>query len=93
MTLSLREALTKSLVERGLLTKEKLKEALRLQEERGGQLKDILVELLYQMEIVLIGWYGHGNYSYPCLVHEPELLGLVLRSRSTDLIQRLHALG
>lgn len=45
MTLSLKEALTKSLIERGLLTEEKLKEAVQLQEQRGGHLKDILVEL------------------------------------------------
>lgn len=45
MALSLKEALTKALIEKGLLTEAKLKEALKVQEQKGGDLKDILVEL------------------------------------------------
>jgi len=45
MTLSLKEALTKTLIEKGFLTEEKLKEAIKTQEQRGGDLKDILSEL------------------------------------------------
>lgn len=45
MTLSLKEALTNSLIKKGLLTEANLKEALKVQQEKGGELKEILVEL------------------------------------------------
>jgi len=45
MTLSLKEALAKGLIKKGFLTEAKLKEALKVQQEKGGDLKDILVEL------------------------------------------------
>ncbi|MDD5450030.1 MAG: ATPase, T2SS/T4P/T4SS family [Candidatus Omnitrophica bacterium] len=45
MSLSLKEAVTKALLKKGLLTEAKLKEALKVQEQKGGDLRDILVEL------------------------------------------------
>ncbi|NQU73254.1 MAG: Flp pilus assembly complex ATPase component TadA [Candidatus Omnitrophica bacterium] len=45
--MSLKEALTNSLIKKGLLTEAQLKEALDKQKEKGGDLKDILVELGY----------------------------------------------
>ncbi|MBI4335813.1 MAG: Flp pilus assembly complex ATPase component TadA [Candidatus Omnitrophica bacterium] len=45
MAISLKEALIRALVEKGLLTEEKLKEALRIQGQQGGDLKDVLAEL------------------------------------------------
>jgi type IV pilus assembly protein PilB len=45
MTLSLKEALAKTLIEKGFLTEERLKEALKVQEQKGGDLKEILAEL------------------------------------------------
>ena len=44
MPLSLKERLNKILIEKGLLTSEKLTEALKIQKEKGGKLSDILVE-------------------------------------------------
>ncbi|MDD5680604.1 MAG: type II secretion system protein GspE, partial [Candidatus Omnitrophica bacterium] len=43
MALSLKERLNKILLERGLITAEKLKEALNIQREKGGKLSDILI--------------------------------------------------
>lgn len=45
MSLSLKEAVTKALIKKGFLTEAKLKEALKVQEQKGGDLRDILVEL------------------------------------------------
>ena len=44
MTVPLKEALIKSLISKGLLSEPQLKQALRIQEEKGGDLKDILAE-------------------------------------------------
>ncbi|MDP3789152.1 MAG: ATPase, T2SS/T4P/T4SS family [Candidatus Omnitrophota bacterium] len=43
MALSLKERLNKILLEKGLITAEKLKEALDIQREKGGKLSDILI--------------------------------------------------
>lgn len=45
MALSLKEAVTKALLKKGILTEARLKEALKVQEQKGGDLKDILIEL------------------------------------------------
>jgi type IV pilus assembly protein PilB len=44
MTVSLKEALIKTLISKGLLSEPHLKAALKIQEEKGGDLKDILAE-------------------------------------------------
>ncbi len=44
MNISLKERLNKILIEKGLLTPEKLDEALEAQKKKGGKLSDILVE-------------------------------------------------
>ncbi|MFH0839940.1 MAG: ATPase, T2SS/T4P/T4SS family [Candidatus Omnitrophota bacterium] len=43
MALSLKERLNKILLEKGLITAEKLKEAIGMQREKGGKLSDILI--------------------------------------------------
>ncbi|MFH1645428.1 MAG: ATPase, T2SS/T4P/T4SS family [Candidatus Omnitrophota bacterium] len=45
MHLSLKDRITKKLVESGLITQAKLKKALAYQKEKGGKLSDVLVEL------------------------------------------------
>ncbi len=45
MALPLKEALTRTLIEKGLLTEPKLNEALQRQRQKGGDLKDILIDL------------------------------------------------
>ena len=47
MPLSLKERLNKILLDKGLLTAEKLIEALEVQKEKGGKLSDILVNKGY----------------------------------------------
>ncbi len=44
MNLSLKERLNKLLIEKGILTSEKLNKALDIQKKKGGKLSDILVE-------------------------------------------------
>ena len=44
MNLSLKERLNKILIEKGLVTSERLNEALDIQKKKGGKLSDILVE-------------------------------------------------
>jgi len=44
MPLSLKERLNKLLLEKGLITSEKLNEALNIQKEQGGKLSNILIE-------------------------------------------------
>ncbi len=43
MALSLKERLNKILLEKGIITAEKLKEALNIQKDKGGKLSDILI--------------------------------------------------
>ncbi len=59
MTLSLKETLTNSLIKKGLLTEADLKEALRIQQEQGKELKDVLVELGYVKSEDIISLLSH----------------------------------
>ncbi|MBI3008896.1 MAG: Flp pilus assembly complex ATPase component TadA [Candidatus Omnitrophica bacterium] len=60
MAISIKERLTKILIEGGLLTDEKLEEALRLQKEKGGRLSQILVEGGYVGEKDLLAALSQG---------------------------------
>jgi len=52
--LSLKERLTEILINNKLITQEQLNQALRVQEERGGRLSEIVVALNFIKESDLI---------------------------------------
>ncbi|MCX5716631.1 MAG: ATPase, T2SS/T4P/T4SS family [Candidatus Omnitrophica bacterium] len=81
MTLSLKEALVKALLGKGLLTEARLKEALKIQEQKGGDLKDILTGSGFVKREDLISVLSQ-HYSIPPinlarLKIEPDVLKLV----------------
>ncbi len=60
MAISIKERLTKILIEGELLTEEKLEEALRFQKEKGGRLSQILIERGYVGEKDLLAALSQG---------------------------------
>ena len=80
---SLKERLTEILIENKVLTEVQLKKALKIQKQKGGSLKDILVELGFANEKDLMAALSQGLGIPPITLSrfriDPEILKLVSR--------------
>lgn len=80
---SLKERLTEILIENKVLTEAQLKKALKIQKQKGGSMKDILVELGFVNEQDLIAALSQGLGIPPITLSrfriDPEILKLISR--------------
>lgn len=83
MPLSLKERLNKLLLEKGLITSEKLNEAINIQKEKGGKLSDILIEKGFidrkDLLVVLSEELGIPPINLSRYKIDPSLLKLISR--------------
>ena len=85
---SLKERLTEILIENKILTEVQLKKALKIQKQKGGSMKDILVELGFVNEKDLMAALSQGMGIPPITLSrfriDPEILKLV----SSDIAKK-----
>lgn len=80
---SLKERLTEILIKNGVITEAQLKKALKMQKQKGGSLRNILVDLGFVGEKDLMAAVGEGLGIPPIMLSrfkiEPDLLKLIPR--------------
>ena len=81
---SLKERLTEILIKNKILTEAQLKKALKVQKEKGGSLKDVLVDLGFASEKDLMATLSQGLGIPPIVLSrfkiDPEILKLIPRN-------------